>query len=74
MTTTVETEAAHIVTLSRREEQLSSHLTYLAGAIASAAVDGETGTEVFKSLVGQYRDAREEHATVKAAFDKVLNG
>lgn len=74
MTTTLADQADTIVNLSRREEQLSGHLTYLAGAIASAAVDGETDTEVFKSLVGQYRDAREEHATVKTAYARVLNG
>lgn len=74
MSTTLADQADMIVNLSRREEQLSGHLTYLAGAIASAAVDGETDTEIFESLVGQYRDAREEHATVKAAYAQVLNG
>lgn len=72
MTDTLE-QSAHIVTLSRREEQLSSQLTYLSGAIASAAVDGETGTAVFMFMVNQYREVRDEYATVKATYDRILN-
>ncbi|WP_231440617.1 hypothetical protein [Brevibacterium zhoupengii] len=67
------TQSAHIVTLARREEALSSQMQYLAGAIASAVADECYGF-TFDSMVEQYREARDEHAEVKSAYNRVLKG
>lgn len=63
--------ASHIVNLGRREEQLSSQLQFLAGSIASAAADGNTGP-VFESMVDQYREARDELTSVRAQYSRIL--
>lgn len=66
--------AGQLIGASRRVEHLESQLTYLAGAIASMAADGETDSTVFTSLAANYRTARDEHAAAKQAYADVLAG
>ena len=73
MTTTLESQADQLLMYSREVERLESQLTYLAGAIASAA-DGDTTSSVFESLVNMYKTTRDQHATAKQAYDRALNG
>ena len=74
MTTTLETQADELLMYSREVERLESQLTYLAGAIASAAADGDTTGSVFESLVAMYKTTRDQHATAKQRYDEVLKG
>ena len=74
MTTTLETQADQLLMYSREVERLESQLTYLSGAIASAAADGDTTSSVFESLVNTYKTTRDQHATAKEAYDRALNG
>lgn len=67
-------QADTLLALSREIERLESSLTYLAGAIASAAADGDTDSTVFVSLVNTYRDTRVNHATAKQAYTETLKG
>lgn len=63
--------ASHIVTLGRREEHLTSQLTYLAGSIASAVADDCQGF-TFDALVEQYKEARDELTSVRAQYSRIL--
>ena len=74
MTTTLESQADELLMYSREVERLESQLTYLSGAIASAAADGDTTSSVFESLVNMYQTARDQHATAKTAYNNALNG
>ena len=74
MTTTLESQADELLMYSREVERLESQLTYLSGAIASAAADGDTTSSVFESLVNMYKTTRDQHATAKEAYDRALNG
>lgn len=74
MTTALEHQADELRMYSLEIERLESQLTYLAGAIASMAADGETNSTVFTSLAANYRTARNQHATAKQAYANVLKG
>lgn len=74
MTTALESQADQLLMYSREVEHLQSQLTYLSTAIASAAVDGDTTSSVFQSLVLAYKTARDQHATAKQAYTNTLNG
>ena len=73
MTSTLESQADELLMYSREVERLESQLTYLSGAIASAAADGDTTSSVFESLVNMYKTTRGQHATAKEAYDRALN-
>ena len=74
MTTNLESQADELLMYSREVERLESQLTYLSGAIASAAADGDTTSSVFESLVNMYKTTRDQHATAKEAYDRALGG
>ena len=74
MTATLENTADQLLMYSREVERLESQLTYLSGAIASAAADGDTTSSVFESLVNMYKTTRDQHATAKEAYDRALGG
>ena len=74
MTSTLESQADQIVTLSKEIDHTGTELQYCAGMIAGMAADGETDTPVFKSQVLRYRELRESLRSVKAAYQEVLNG
>lgn len=74
MTTTLENTADQLLMYSREVERLELQLNYLAGAIASAAADGDTASSVFESLVAMYKTTRDQHATAKTAYNNTLNG
>ena len=74
MTATLENTADQLLMYSREVERLESQLTYLSGAIASAAADGDTTSSVFESLVAMYKTTRDQHATAKTAYNNTLNG
>ena len=73
MTATLENTADQLLMYSREVERLESQLTYLSGAIASAAADGDTTSSVFESLVAMYKTTRDQHATAKQAYTDALN-
>lgn len=74
MASTLDSQADQLIMYSREVERLESSLTYLAGAIASTAADGNTDSTVFVSLVNNYRNTRNQHATAKQAYADVLKG
>ena len=74
MTSTLETQADQIVTLSKEIDRTETELQYCAGIIAGMAADGETDSPIFKSQVLRYKQLRDSLKAAGKAYQAVLNG
>ena len=73
MTSTLETQADQIVTLSKEIDRTETELQYAAGIIAGMAADGETDSPIFKSQVLRYKQLRDSLKAAGQAYQDALN-